>query len=45
MKLKIYIILLLTLTSLQVKAQDPIFTQYFFAPETITPSCKGTLNE
>ena len=45
MKLKIYIILLLTLTSLQVKAQDPIFTQYFFAPETINPAYTGTLNE
>ena len=45
MKLKIILFLFLALTSLQVKAQDPIFTQYFFVPESLNPAFTGTLNE
>ncbi len=44
MKLKYIILLLLTISSMEVKAQDPIFTQYFFMPETLNPAFTGTLN-
>lgn len=44
MKLKFVLYLLLTMVSIiKVKAQDPIFTQYFLVPETINPAFTGTL--
>jgi type IX secretion system PorP/SprF family membrane protein len=44
MKFKLILLLLLTFTSIIVKAQDPVFTQYFFMPETLNPAFTGTLN-
>lgn len=41
-KLVLYV-LLSSLTIAEVKAQDPIFTQYFLMPETINPAYTGTL--
>lgn len=44
MKLKFVLYLLLTVVSIiKVRAQDPIFTQYFLVPETINPAFTGTL--
>lgn len=43
MKLKLLLFILLITLSLEVRAQDPIFTQYFFVPETINPAFTGTL--
>jgi type IX secretion system PorP/SprF family membrane protein len=44
MKPKFIIYILLTFLSLsEVKAQDPIFTQYFLVPETLNPAFAGTL--
>lgn len=44
MKLKRIIYIVLTLVSLsEIKAQDPIFTQYFLMPETLNPAFTGTL--
>lgn len=44
MKLKFVLYLLLTMVSIiKVRAQDPIFTQYFLVPETINPAFTGTL--
>lgn len=44
MKLKLVLYILLTALSIaEVKAQDPIFTQYFLVPETINPAFTGTL--
>lgn len=36
-------ILLTTISIMEVKAQDPIFTQFFLIPETINPAFTGTL--
>ena len=44
MKLKIILFLLLALLSIEVKAQDPVFSQFFFVPETLNPAFTGTLN-
>jgi type IX secretion system PorP/SprF family membrane protein len=44
MKLKLVLYLILTLVfSTKVKAQDPIFTQYFLVPESLNPAFTGTL--
>ena len=44
MKLKLVLyILLFSFANLEVKAQDPIFTQYFLVPESINPAFTGTL--
>lgn len=44
MKPKLVLYILLTcFTVVEVKAQDPIFTQYFLMPETINPAYTGTL--
>lgn len=44
MKFKFVLYLLLTVVSIiKVKAQDPIFTQYFLVPETVNPAFTGTL--
>lgn len=45
MKLKLVLyILLTTLTTLEVKAQDPVFTQYYFVPETQNGAFTGAVN-
>lgn len=44
MKLKLVLYIVLVTLSTEVKAQDPIFTQYFFVPETLNPAFTGTLN-
>lgn len=36
-------LLLLSLFTIGVKAQDPIFTQYFLVPESLNPAFTGTL--
>ncbi len=44
MKLKLIIYILLTyFTIAEVKAQDPIFTQFFLIPESLNPAFTGTL--
>ncbi|MDI5897219.1 PorP/SprF family type IX secretion system membrane protein [Flavobacterium sp. LB2P84] len=43
MKIKIAALILLLGFSLTVKAQDPIFTQYFMVPETLNPGFTGFL--
>ncbi len=44
MKLKLVLYLFLTSISiLEVKAQDPIFTQFFLIPESLNPAFTGTL--
>ncbi|HWR94321.1 MAG TPA: PorP/SprF family type IX secretion system membrane protein [Flavobacterium sp.] len=43
MKLKLLLLSLLVALSLEVKAQDAIFTQYFLVPETLNPAFTGTL--
>lgn len=44
MKLKLVLYILLTcFTIVNVKAQDPIFTQYFLVPESLNPAFTGTL--
>ncbi|WP_281299334.1 PorP/SprF family type IX secretion system membrane protein [Flavobacterium limnophilum] len=44
MKLKLVLYILLTTLSIaEVKAQDPIFTQYFLVPESLNPAFTGTL--
>lgn len=44
MKFKLILYILLTSLSItQVKAQDPIFTQYFLVPESLNPAFTGTL--
>jgi type IX secretion system PorP/SprF family membrane protein len=45
MKLKFVIYILLTSISIiEVKAQDPVFTQYYFVPETQNGAFTGTVN-
>jgi type IX secretion system PorP/SprF family membrane protein len=44
MKLKFILFIVLTSLSItEVKAQDPVFTQYFLVPETLNPAFAGTL--
>lgn len=43
MKIKIAAFILLLSFSLTIKAQDPIFTQYFMVPETLNPGFTGFL--
>ena len=43
MKIKIAALIILFSFSLKVKAQDPIFTQYFMVPETLNPGFTGFL--
>ena len=44
MKLKLVLYILLTsLSVMEVKAQDPIFSQYFLVPESLNPAFTGTL--
>ena len=43
MKIKIITTFLLLSFAFSVKAQDPIFTQYFMVPETINPGFTGFL--
>jgi len=44
MKLKLVLYILLTsLSIMEVKAQDPIFSQYFLVPESLNPAFTGTL--
>lgn len=45
MKLKLVLyILLACFTVVEVKAQDPVFTQYYFVPETQNGAFTGTIN-
>jgi type IX secretion system PorP/SprF family membrane protein len=44
MKVKLYIYILLTsITLMEVKAQDPVFSQFFLIPESLNPAFTGTL--
>ncbi|TDD97494.1 PorP/SprF family type IX secretion system membrane protein [Flavobacterium cellulosilyticum] len=44
MKLKLVLYILLTsITCMEVKAQDPVFTQFFLIPESLNPAFTGTL--
>lgn len=44
MKLKLVLYILLTSISImEIKAQDPIFSQYFLVPESLNPAFTGTL--
>jgi type IX secretion system PorP/SprF family membrane protein len=38
MKFKLITVLLITFISIEMKAQDPIFTQYYLMPETLNPA-------
>ena len=45
MKLKLVLYILLAYFSIvEVKAQDPVFTQYYFVPETQNGAFTGTIN-
>jgi len=44
MKLKILLFLVLITSALEIKAQDPIFTQSFLVPETLNPGFTGYSN-
>jgi type IX secretion system PorP/SprF family membrane protein len=44
MNLRLFIFFLLLFSFLEVKAQDPIFTQYMYVPETINPAFTGIAN-
>ena len=44
MKLQFIIVIVLATLSFEVKAQDPVFTQFFLAPEALNPAYTGTLN-
>jgi type IX secretion system PorP/SprF family membrane protein len=44
MKLKIIVIIILTSIAVEVKAQDSVFTQYYFVPETQNGAFTGTVN-
>lgn len=44
MKPKYRLAIIIFLLSFGTQAQDPIFTQYFFMPETLNPAFTGTLN-
>ena len=42
MKLKFYILLLSVISFIEVKAQDPVFTQFLLLPETLNPAFTGS---
>lgn len=42
MKLKFYILLLSVISFIEVKAQDPVFTQFLLLPETLNPVFTGS---
>jgi type IX secretion system PorP/SprF family membrane protein len=44
MKIKLFIYLLFTLITLAVKAQDPVFTQFYLVPEKLNPAFTGISN-
>lgn len=44
MNLRLFLYVFLMLISLEVKAQDPVFTQYMLVPETINPAFTGLAN-
>lgn len=44
MKLQFIIVIVLATLSFEVKAQDPVFTQFLLAPEALNPAYTGTLN-
>lgn len=44
MKLKLIIFILCYFFSIEVKAQDPVFTQFFLVPETLNPGFTGYLD-
>ena len=41
MKIKLYTFIILCCLSFKMKAQDPIFSQYFLVPETLNPGFSG----
>lgn len=41
MKFKLYILLVFVSAFIEVRAQDPVFTQFFLVPETINPAFTG----
>ncbi|GAA3606120.1 PorP/SprF family type IX secretion system membrane protein [Flavivirga amylovorans] len=41
MKIKISVLIIITYYCFEVKAQDPIFSQYFLVPETMNPGFSG----
>lgn len=41
MRLKLFIIIIISCFYTEAKAQDPIFTQYFLVPETLNPGFSG----
>ena len=43
-KLRLFLYMLMILASIEVKAQDPVFTQYVLVPETINPAFTGLAN-
>lgn len=42
MKFKLYIILVFVSTFIEVRAQDPVFTQFLIVPETLNPGFTGS---
>jgi type IX secretion system PorP/SprF family membrane protein len=42
MKFKLYIILVLVSAFIEVRAQDPVFTQFLIVPETLNPGFTGS---
>ncbi|MGL2963890.1 PorP/SprF family type IX secretion system membrane protein [Flavobacterium sp. RSB2_4_14] len=44
MKLRLVLFLLLTFISIEVRGQDPIFTQFYLVPETLNPAFTGIAN-
>lgn len=42
MKFKLYILLIFVSTFIEVKAQDPVFTQFLIVPETLNPGFTGS---
>ena len=41
---KLYIYIIIILVTLQVKAQDPVFTQFYLVPEHLNPAFTGVAN-
>lgn len=44
MKYKLFLYIIFLLAALQVKAQDPIFTQFYLVPEHLNPAFTGVAN-
>ena len=42
--LRLFLYVLMILVTVEVKAQDPVFTQYMLVPETINPAFTGLAN-